>query len=157
MDVILTNITSLSLWWQIYRTAHSLLTHITRILVLLPKTFNIPLTLQQYVWRELDDSSQTNSSLEFWIIYLRLGFGIKGSGFLDFGLGLSLGDEYSQIYVWPNSSVRPDFVRKILCEIKLGTRTIVCPNVLFLSSNSQRQHERSVYWVRSKNQKLKNL
>ena len=57
----------------------------------------------------------------------------------------------------PNSSIRPDFVRKNLCRIKLGTRTIVSPNVLFLSSHSQRQHERSVYWVRSKKSKVKNV
>ena len=40
--------------------------------------------------REQDDLSQTNSSLEFWIIILQLGFGV---GVLDFGLGTSFGNE----------------------------------------------------------------
>ena len=31
--------------------------------------------------RESDDSSQTNLSLEIWIIILRLGFGVLGLGF----------------------------------------------------------------------------
>ena len=39
--------------------------------------------------QEQDNSSETNTSLEFWII-LRLGFGV---GFLNFGLWTSFGDE----------------------------------------------------------------
>ena len=39
--------------------------------------------------RVQDDPSQTNSSLEFWIVNLRLGFGVLGLRFLDFGLGTS--------------------------------------------------------------------
>ena len=38
--------------------------------------------------RERDDPSQTNSSLEFWIFNLRLGFGV-----FDLGLGTSFGDD----------------------------------------------------------------
>ena len=40
-------------------------------------------------FREKDDSSQTNSSLELRLLIWGLGF--FGFGFLDFGLGTSLG------------------------------------------------------------------
>ena len=41
--------------------------------------------------KESGDSSQTNSSLEFWIIILRLGFGVWGLSFRILGLGRVLG------------------------------------------------------------------
>ena len=52
------------------------------------------------LYGESDDSSQTNSSFEFWIIILRLGFGVYGLGFYDFGLGTSFGDELSRIRLY---------------------------------------------------------
>ena len=67
--------------------------------------------------RESDVSSQTNSSLEFWIIYLRWGLG--GWGFRILGLGQVLG---------PNNN---HFIALMSVYVPVSDNTIMlCMNVL---------------------------
>ena len=55
--------------------------------------------------RESDDSSQTNSSMEIWIINLRLGLGFWGWGFRILGLGRALGTNSHGFYELARSVV----------------------------------------------------
>ena len=80
--------------------------------------------------RESDDSSQTNSCLEIWIINLRLRFGVLGLGFQDFGLGTSFGDEESRI---PQSNLKPKCLLKFHNWNLLHGESIQCWRVVLFS------------------------